>query len=81
MKVKFSDLRESSQRALISQELAQQNGGTMPQVTNFTIGKSPYDNDPDGELISAQTEKGQWLLVWSSEDKEFTTVMKENQNV
>ena len=81
MKVKFSDLRESSQRALVSQELAQQNGGTMPQVNNYTIGPSPYEGDTDGELITADTEIGQWLLVWSSEDKEFTTIMKNNQNV
>ena len=78
-KIKFSDLHESSQRALISQELAPLNGGNMPQVENYTIGPSPYEGDTDGELITAQTDCGDWLLVWGAERKEFHTVMKQNQ--
>ena len=78
-KVYFNDLQERSQRVLISQELASQNNGTMPAVNNLTIGPSPYADEPDCQLITADTEIGTWLLVWDASDKEFTTIMKENQ--
>ena len=75
----FNELIERVQLLIISNELSEQNNGIRPEVKNITIETSPYDDDPDEQLVKAKTSIGDWLMVWNSVDKEFTTLMKENQ--
>ena len=75
----FNELIERVQLLTISNELSEQNNGIRPEVKNITIEPSPYDDDPDEQLVKAKTSIGDWLMVWNSVDKKFTTLMKENQ--
>ena len=78
-KIKFYMLKDEWQKLIIESELSHAADGQEPRAELWTIEQSPYENDPDGQLLTVDTDCGQWLMVWDSKEVEFTTLMKANQ--